>query len=126
MFVTIRNDLWFLAGQLRSLSIHRQVQNCLARKNQPDTTISDALGLTGRPPASSSAIQALSKEKIGVSAPGELGEEVCPICVGPIVVTKLPCGHWFHFDCVEFEFLIWKSCLRQSYMFDEKSICFRQ
>jgi Ring finger domain len=104
VFVGIRNDLWFLAGQLRSLSIHRRVQNYLARQNQPgnlDTTISDALGLTGRPPASLSAIQALSKEKIGVSAPGELGEEVCPICFGPIEATKLPCGHWFHFDCVE-------------------------
>ena len=90
MFVSIRNDLWFLAGQLRSLSVQRQLQN---QPGNPDTIMSDA--------ASSSAIQALPREKIGVSAPGELDEEVGPVCLGPLEATKLPCGHWSHFKCIK-------------------------
>lgn len=104
IFVSIRNDLWFLAGQLRSLSVQRQVQSYLARQNQPgdpDTTIPDALGLTESQPASSSAMQALPKEKINVSVAGKMGDEICPICLAPLEATRLPCAHWFHYVCVE-------------------------
>lgn len=92
---------WFLAGQLRSFTVQRQVQSYLGRQNQPgdpDTTISDALGLTGRQPASPSTIEALPKEKIYA---GRTGDDMCPICLAPLEATQLPCGHWYHFVCVE-------------------------
>jgi hypothetical protein len=43
----------------------------------------------------------LGKEKIEVAAPGRLDDKVCSVCLAALEVTKLPCGHYFHFICIK-------------------------
>ncbi|CZS99487.1 uncharacterized protein RAG0_07845 [Rhynchosporium agropyri] len=100
-FISMRNRLWYLAGALESLSVQRQLNSYEALQNQPGYALGDALGVAGRPPASANTIQALRKEKKEVAAPGNLDEEVCSVCLAALEVTKLPCGHYFHFVCIK-------------------------
>ncbi|KXT18014.1 hypothetical protein AC579_9602 [Pseudocercospora musae] len=56
-------------------------------------------------PATEEAIDALPKRKITAKDQGDNGKADCSICMDEAElgsdVTELPCGHWFHHDCVK-------------------------
>ncbi|EME86077.1 uncharacterized protein MYCFIDRAFT_90342 [Pseudocercospora fijiensis CIRAD86] len=56
-------------------------------------------------PATEEAIDALPKRKITAKDQGDSGKADCSICMDEAElgsdVTELPCGHWFHHDCVK-------------------------
>lgn len=56
-------------------------------------------------PASEEAIESLPKRQITQKDIGEGGTADCSICMDEAAigstVTELPCGHWFHHDCVK-------------------------
>lgn len=57
-------------------------------------------------PASEAAIQSLPKKVVSKSdADEKSGKAECSICMDEVElgtsVTTLPCGHWFHFECVK-------------------------
>lgn len=57
------------------------------------------------PPATEEAIESLPKKQITQKDVGESGTADCSICMDEAsigsTVTELPCGHWFHHDCVK-------------------------
>ncbi|KAK4504818.1 hypothetical protein PRZ48_002780 [Zasmidium cellare] len=56
-------------------------------------------------PATEEAIESLPKRPITQKDVGESGSADCSICMDEAaigsIVTELPCGHWFHHDCVK-------------------------
>ncbi|KAK5175171.1 uncharacterized protein LTR77_000308 [Saxophila tyrrhenica] len=56
-------------------------------------------------PASAAAIANLPSRPLTQEDQGENGKADCSICMDEVElgtkVTVLPCGHWFHFDCVK-------------------------
>ena len=63
-----------------------------------------ANGSTAPGPASPEAIQGLPKKEVDKSMMGSDGKAECSVCMDSVEigdeVTVLPCGHWFHGDCV--------------------------
>ena len=61
-------------------------------------------GNNAPPPASEDAIRSLPKKPISKDEIGDDGTAECSICMDNVEigteVTTLPCGHWFHEDCV--------------------------
>jgi E3 ubiquitin-protein ligase RNF115/126 len=59
----------------------------------------------GAPPARQADIDALPQIELNESMLDEKGNAECVICkedvVVTVLVTKLPCGHWFHKECIE-------------------------
>ncbi|KAI9811863.1 MAG: mitochondrial membrane protein [Pycnora praestabilis] len=55
-------------------------------------------------PASPAAIAALPKVQVNTSMMGENGKAECSVCMDEVIlgelVTRLPCRHWFHDQCV--------------------------
>lgn len=56
-------------------------------------------------PATAEAIDSLPKRPISQKDLGENGKADCSICMDEAevgsIVTELPCGHWFHHDCIK-------------------------
>lgn len=61
-------------------------------------------GTSAPGPASAEAISGLPKKKADKSMMGSDGKAECSVCMDNVdigdEVTVLPCGHWFHGDCV--------------------------
>lgn len=57
------------------------------------------------PPASTEAIESLPKRPVTQKDAGDNGKADCSICMDEAeigsMVTELPCGHWFHHDCIK-------------------------
>ncbi|CAK4031127.1 E3 ubiquitin- ligase [Lecanosticta acicola] len=57
------------------------------------------------PPASTDAIESLPKRPVTQEDVGDNGKADCSICMDDAevgsMVTELPCGHWFHHDCIK-------------------------
>ncbi|KAK5121696.1 hypothetical protein LTR85_004868 [Meristemomyces frigidus] len=55
--------------------------------------------------ASSAAISSLPTKRITESDKGDDDKANCPICMEEVtvgsMVSTMPCGHWFHFDCIK-------------------------
>ena len=70
-----------------------------------DDEISEFVHPPSTQPASSSAINSLPTKQITEADKGEDGKASCSICMEEVpvgtTVTNMPCGHWFHFECIK-------------------------